>query len=82
MRKVKSWKNKLYSVDNPKENVEIVIKLGTRHFSSRTVQTTMLEITETEPEQIFAYTAGNWAMTKRVALRSKRRKLKIDMPVI
>jgi hypothetical protein len=67
MRKVNSWKNKLYSVFDLKENVEIVVKLGTSHFSARIVSITMVEITETEPEQIFARTVAIWAMTRRVA---------------
>jgi hypothetical protein len=61
MRKVKSWKNKLYSVVNPEEN-EIMVKLSTGHSSARIVQTTMVEITETEPEQIFAHDVTNWEM--------------------
>jgi hypothetical protein len=64
MRKMKSWKNKLYSVVNLKENFEIVVKLGTSHFNARIVQTTMVEITETEQEQIFARTVANQAMTR------------------
>jgi hypothetical protein len=51
MRKVKSWKNKLYSVVNSEKNVEIMVKLGTGHSSARIVRTTMVEITETEPEK-------------------------------
>jgi hypothetical protein len=82
MRKVKSWKNKLYSVVNLKENVEIVIKLDTSHSSTRIVQTTMVEITETELEQILAYIVANWAIIRRVASSSRRRKLKTSMPVI
>jgi hypothetical protein len=48
MRKVKSWKNKIYSVVNSKENIEIVGKLVTSHSSARIVLLTMVEITETE----------------------------------
>jgi hypothetical protein len=47
-------KNKLNSVGNLRENVEIMVKLGTSHSNERIVQTTMVEITETELEQIFA----------------------------
>jgi hypothetical protein len=79
---VKSWKNKLYSVVNLKENVEIMVKLGTSHSSARIVLLTMVEITETEPEQIFARTVVNRAMTRRVASNSRRRKRKMAMPVI
>jgi hypothetical protein len=82
MRKVKSWKYKLYSVVNLKENVEIVVKLGTSHSSARIVQTIMVEITETEPEQIFGLTVANRAMIGRVASNSRRRrKLKTIRPV-
>jgi hypothetical protein len=42
----------------------------------------MVEITATEPEQIFARTMANRAITRRVALKSRRRKLKTTMPVI
>jgi hypothetical protein len=65
MRKVNYWKNKLYLVVNVKENVDIVGKLGRSHFSARTIRTTMWEITETEPEpeQIFAGTFANRAMS-------------------
>jgi hypothetical protein len=52
MRKVKSWKKNLDSVVNLKENVEIVVKLVTSHSSARIVLLTMVEITETEPEQV------------------------------
>jgi hypothetical protein len=52
MRKVKSWMNKFNSVVNLKENVEIVGRLGASHLSARIVQTTMMEIMDTEPEQI------------------------------
>jgi hypothetical protein len=62
MRKVKSWKNKLYSVVNSEENAKIMVKLSTGHSSARIVQTTMVEITETEPEQIFAHDVTNWEM--------------------
>jgi Fe2+ transport system protein B len=82
MRKVKYWKNKLYSVVNLKENVEIVVKLVTSHFSARIVQTTMVEITETEPEQIFARTVASRAMTRRVGSNLRRMKRKMDVPVI
>jgi ABC-type methionine transport system permease subunit len=82
MRKVKSWKNKLYSVINVKENAEIVVKLGTSYFCARIVQTSMVEITETEPEQVFAFAVENWAMTRRVASKSRRSKLKTAIPVI
>jgi hypothetical protein len=82
MRKVKSWKNKLYSVVNLKENVGIVGKLGISNFSARIVQTTMLKITETELDQIFACTVENWAMTRRVASNSRRRKRKMAMLVM
>jgi hypothetical protein len=71
---VKSWKNKLYSVVNSKENVEIVVKLVTNHSSASIVLHTMVEITETELEQIFACTVANRAMTRRVASNSRRRK--------
>jgi hypothetical protein len=88
MRKVKSWKNKLYSVVNLKENVEIVVRLDTSHSSARIVQTIMLKITETEPEpepepeQIFVHTVANRTMTRRVASNSRRRERKMAMPVI
>jgi hypothetical protein len=84
MRKVKSWKNKLYSMVNLKENVEIVAKLGTSHFSARIVRTTMVEKTETEtePEIFFACTVANWAIIRRVASSSRRRNLKTAMSVI
>jgi hypothetical protein len=42
----------------------------------------MVEITATEPEQIFARTMANRAITRRVASKSRRRKLKTTMPVI
>jgi LPS O-antigen subunit length determinant protein (WzzB/FepE family) len=66
------------------ENVEIVRKLVTSHFSKRIVQTTMVEImeTETEPEQIFVRTVANQAMKRRVASNSRRRKRKMAIPVI
>jgi hypothetical protein len=82
MRKVKFKKNKLYSVVNLKENVEIVVKFCTSHSSARIVQSTMVEITDTEPERIFACTVANRAMTRRVASNSRRRKCKMTMPVI
>jgi hypothetical protein len=82
MRKVNSWKNKLYSVVSSKENVEIVVKLVTSHSSARIVLLTIVEITETEPEQVFAHTVANRAMTRRIASNSRRRKRKISMPVI
>jgi Fe2+ transport system protein B len=82
MRKVKSWKNKLYSVVNLKENVEIVVKLVTSHSSARIVLLTMVEIKETELEQIFACNMANRAMTRRVPSSSRRRKRKMAMSVI
>jgi hypothetical protein len=69
-------------VVNLNENVEIVVKLGTSHFSAIIVQTTKVEMTETEPEKIFACTVANWAMTRRVASNSRRGKREIAMPVI
>jgi hypothetical protein len=72
----------MYSVVNLKENVEIVVKLVTSHSSARVVLLTMVEITETEPEQIFAHTIANWAMTRKVSSNSRRRKYKTAMPVI
>jgi hypothetical protein len=56
---MKFWKKKFYSVDNSSENVNIVVKLGTSHSSARIVQTTMVEITETELNYIFARTVAN-----------------------
>jgi hypothetical protein len=79
---VKSWKNKLYSVVNLKENVEIVGNLVTSHSSARIVLLKMVEITETELEQTFARTVANRAMTRRVASNSRRRKRKMAMQVI
>jgi hypothetical protein len=79
---VKFWKKKLYPVVNLKENIEIVVKLGTSNFSARIVLLTMVEITETEPEQIFARTVANRAMTRRVASSLRTRKRKMAMPVI
>jgi hypothetical protein len=67
---------------NLKKNVEIVDKLVTSHSSAKIVQSTMVEITETEPEQIFARTVANRAITRRVASNSRRRKRKMAMPVI
>jgi hypothetical protein len=43
----KVWKNKLYSVDNLRGNVEILFMLGKCHFNVRIVQNTMVEITVT-----------------------------------
>jgi hypothetical protein len=42
----------------------------------------MMEIMETEPEQIFACIVANRAMTRRVASNSRIRKRKMTMPVI
>jgi hypothetical protein len=58
MWKVKFWKNKPYSTGNLKENVKIVVKLGTSHSIARIVRTTMVEITETDSEQIFDCTVA------------------------
>jgi hypothetical protein len=69
-------------VVNLKENVEIVGKSVTSHSSVRIVLLTMVEISETEPEQIFAHTVANRAMTRRVASNSRRRKRKMAMSVI
>jgi hypothetical protein len=52
---------------------------ATSHFSARIVLLTMVEIAETEPEQIFAHTVANRAMTTS---NSRRRNLKMAMPVI
>jgi hypothetical protein len=82
MRKVKSWKKKLYSVVSLNENFKIKVKLVTGYFSARIVILTMVETTETEPEQIFARSVATWAMIKRVASNSRRRMLKTVMPVI
>jgi hypothetical protein len=82
MRKVKYCKKKLYSMVNLKKNVEIVVKLGASHFSARIFQTTMVERKEMEPEQIFACTLANRAMTRRVTSSSRRRKRKTAMAVI
>jgi flagellar biosynthesis protein FlhB len=57
MWKVKFWKNKLYSTVNLKENVKIVVKLGTSSIA-RIVRNTMVEITETDSEQIFDCTVA------------------------
>jgi hypothetical protein len=76
------WKNKLYSVVNSKENVEIVVKLGTSHFNARTIQTKMVEIAETELGEKFAHPVAHQAMKRRFASISRRRKLKTAMPVI
>jgi hypothetical protein len=56
--------------------------LDTSHFSARFVQITMVEITEMKPEQVFARTVASWVMTRRVDSSSRRRKLKMTMPVI
>jgi hypothetical protein len=42
----------------------------------------MVGRTEMEPEQIFAHTVAIWAMTRRVASNSRRRKLKMAISVI
>jgi hypothetical protein len=75
-------KNMLYSAVNLKENVEIVGELGTSHFSEIIVLLAIVKITETEPEQIFARTVANQAMTRRVASNSRRSKRKMAMPII
>jgi hypothetical protein len=59
-------------VVNLKQNVEIVVNLGTSHSRA----------TETEPEVIIASTVAIQAMTRRVASSSRIQKLKMDMPVI
>jgi hypothetical protein len=62
----------LYSMVNSKENVEIVVKLVTSHSSARIVFLTMVEITETNPEQIFACTVANRA-TIRSCFKFKKK---------
>jgi hypothetical protein len=42
----------------------------------------MVEVTEMKPLQIFARTVASRVMTRRVDSSSRRRKLKITMPVI
>jgi hypothetical protein len=79
---VKFWKNEFYSVVNSKENVKIVVKLGTNHSTTSIVHTTVVEIMETEPEQIFTRTVANLTMIRSIASNSRRKKLKMAMPVI
>jgi hypothetical protein len=57
-------------------------QVGHSHFSARTIQTTMVEITVTELEKIIAHTVASRSMTRRVASSSSRRKLKTAMLVI
>jgi hypothetical protein len=63
MKKVKFWKNKLDSVGNSRENIEIVVKLDTSPSIVKIVQTAKVEIMLKELEQIIACTAASRAMT-------------------
>jgi hypothetical protein len=63
MKKVKYWKNKLDSVGNSRENIEIVVKLDTSPSIVKIVQTAKVEIMLKELEQIIACTAASRAMT-------------------
>jgi hypothetical protein len=46
-----------------KVNAEIVDRLGTSHFSSKIVQTTMMQITVIQLQEIIALTAVRWAIS-------------------
>jgi hypothetical protein len=79
---VKFWKNKLYLVTNLRKNVKVVIKLVTSYSIVSIVQTTMVEITVTQLEQIFACTVASQAIKTRIASSSRGSKLDMAMPVI
>jgi hypothetical protein len=69
---VKFWKNKFYSVENLREKVKIVVKLGTSHSSAIIVQTTKVEITVTQPEEIIACNVASRAMIRKIASNSRK----------
>jgi hypothetical protein len=63
-------------------NFDCFLNIEQSHFNARIFQTTIVEIMKSEPEQVFASTVANRAMTTRVASSSRRRELKTAMPVI
>jgi hypothetical protein len=79
MRKVRFWKNKLYSVGNSRENVKSVVKLGTRKSQSKN---RLNHNDGNNGNGTGACNVANRTMTKSVASGLRRRKLKMAVPVI